>query len=263
MISEIVFLIILFFIGSSVGSFIEVVRTRTNWSFSIKGRSECNKCKKQLVYYELIPIVSYIVLRGKCGVCNSKIPINHLMSEILMGFMFVIAFIFSSNVYIAGIIIFSSIFLVPILIEDFEKFEIPEQFSISFTVLSFIIAFVWFWQTGSLVSIINGILLALPFFLIWYFSKGKAMGLGDAKLALPLGFLLTSYLDAIFVFFLTFWIGVIGLFIYLIFKKIKERKFSVNGKDAIPLGPSMIVSFYLVILTDRIYCDILPHLCLG
>lgn len=69
-------------VGLCLGSFLNVVISRKDW---YKGYSRCNKCGHVLVWYDLIPIISFLILRGKCRYCKTKISKNHLLSELLFG----------------------------------------------------------------------------------------------------------------------------------------------------------------------------------
>lgn len=77
--------VIMFIIGSCIGSFVNVIFTRRDW---YKGRSRCDKCGYVLKWYDLIPILSYAALRGKCRNCREKIDTSHLVSEVIMGAAF-------------------------------------------------------------------------------------------------------------------------------------------------------------------------------
>lgn len=81
-----------FIIGTVLGSFIAATSARLIKEQSIIGRSYCLKCKKTLQWYDLFPIISFLLLRGKCRYCRKKIPGVILLSEVLMGFL--VAFLF-------------------------------------------------------------------------------------------------------------------------------------------------------------------------
>jgi len=103
--------------------------------------------------------------------------------------------------------------------------------------------------------IIAGVALALPLFLIWLLSKGKLMGLGDAKLALGIGFLL-GLSKGIVAFVLSFWIGAIfGILLIIASRFIRAYlrsypRFSASMKSEIPFGPFLIISTFIVFLFD-------------
>ena len=90
---EIIFLIIFFIFGAVMGSFFHVVATRMSRDESIVfPASHCDKCNHKLKWYENIPIISYILLKGKCSSCHSKIPISYLIVEIVTALLFGVRF---------------------------------------------------------------------------------------------------------------------------------------------------------------------------
>lgn len=132
--------LILFLLGAAVGSFMEVVRTRKSWRRSLTGRSQCGACGRQLVWYELVPVLSYLTLRGRCPSCASRIPVFHLCSELLMGSLFAGSFLFAGSLYGTAAGIVSAVFLVPVLLADIEQMEVPEHLSLPFAAVALGIA---------------------------------------------------------------------------------------------------------------------------
>jgi len=247
---------VFFFIGASIGSYIDVVRVRGSWKASLKGRSKCTFCNCVLSWYELLPLVSYFALKGKCSSCSLSIPRHHLYSEVLMGSLFIVS-LFSSSIYSMGVVILSAIFLVPIVLTDIEKMEVPEHFSIPFVYISLAIASIISIQTLSIEPVLNGLLLALPFYLIWLVSSGRAMGLGDSKVAISLGFLLPAIQDSFSVFVFTFWLGTLGIAIFFPYRKIKTGSIRLVSKMHIPLVPSMALAYFIVLVTGFSFVDII------
>lgn len=79
---------ILFILGCCIGSFINVIFSRRDW---YKGRSRCDECGYVLRWYDLIPVISFLMLRGKCRKCKTKIDSSHLISELMMGAAFLVS----------------------------------------------------------------------------------------------------------------------------------------------------------------------------
>ena len=250
--------ITVFLLGAAVGSFMEVVRVRCSWSKTLFGRSYCAKCKKTLHWYELLPLVSYVAQKGKCKECFCSIPIYHIASEVITGLLFVAAFLFSNSLMMAGIICISAIFLVPLVLSDIERMEVPEHLSLPFAYLTLGIATVTMLENGTMTPVINGMILATPFYLIWLSSAGRAMGLGDAKVALSLGFLLPSVFATLSVFLLTFWVGILGLTLYALHLALtKKKKGKLQKGMRVPLIPSMAIAFYIILFINLSYMDLL------
>ena len=80
--------VILFMLGCCIGSFLNVIFSRRDW---YKGRSRCDGCGYVLKWYDLIPVVSFLILRGKCRKCKTKIDSSHLVSELIMGAAFLVS----------------------------------------------------------------------------------------------------------------------------------------------------------------------------
>ena len=92
------FLLFIFFIGSSFGSFSKAFADGYVNEQKILRRSNCNSCKKQLLWYHLIPIFSFIILKGRCSFCKLKINLDALFFEIFFGFLFIALFNFFDSV---------------------------------------------------------------------------------------------------------------------------------------------------------------------
>lgn len=78
---------ILFILGCCIGSFVNVIFSRKDW---YKGRSRCDECGYVLKWYDLIPVLSFLMLKGKCRKCKTKIDGSHLVSELMMGATFLV-----------------------------------------------------------------------------------------------------------------------------------------------------------------------------
>ncbi|MBU4057578.1 prepilin peptidase, partial [Patescibacteria group bacterium] len=90
---DILFSISFFVFGAILGSFINVVSLRYNTGLNLSGRSKCFSCSKTLHFFELIPIFSFIFLRGKCSKCKSKIFIQYPIVEFTMAILSFLLFI--------------------------------------------------------------------------------------------------------------------------------------------------------------------------
>ena len=247
---------LVFLFGACMGSFMDVARVRLSWKKVVRGRSKCRSCKKELCWYELLPVVSYVVLWGRCYACKKSIPLYHLAAEVLMGLLFVFAFLYAlmgGFPYNTLVVLLSAIFLVPIVLQDIETMEVPEHISLLFAYVAFVVGIV----TGGISAVLGGLILALPFFLLWLCSSGKAMGLGDAKVAVSLGFLLPSLMSVVSVFMFTFWIGLLVLLGIVLCQLLRKGKMTVRRGTQMPLVPCMAAAHFLVLLTDVSFIDVL------
>jgi len=230
---------LIFVLGAVVGSFLNVVILRLNTGQSVvSGRSKCFTCAQKLKWYELLPVASFVFLRGKCSACKAKISWQYPFVETITGIIFVLLFQQSQNFLDFGfwILIFSV--LIIIAIYDYHHQIIPNLFVWIFNGLAFIGLFrIFNWN-----NLPAGFILFSFFALLWGVSRGRWMGFGDAKLALGIGWIL-GITKGIAAITLAFWIGAIAgvLLIYL-------NKSKYGLKSSIAFGPFMIlgtaVSFF-------------------
>lgn len=252
---EILVFLFIFLLGTLIGSFLNVVIYRFNTGKSVvKGRSICMTCNHNLRWYELIPLFSFLIQSGKCRRCASKISHQYPLVEFFTGVVFVLIatkFIYLLDVsfwmYVFIVVFFMLIFslLIVISVYDLRHKIIPDKLVYIFIFASFLSIFINYSGVGNLLSfptfanLISGPVLALPFVLIWYFSRGRLMGLGDGKLILGLGWFL-GMLPGICALFLSFWIGtVVGLGLMLM------NKGKMNMKTEIPFAPFLIISIFI------------------
>lgn len=244
----------IFIFGTIIGSFLNVVILRYNTGISINGRSGCFSCAKKLEWYELIPLVSFFVLHGKCSVCRSKISWQYPLVELSTAVLFVLLFIshptfenISDVLWLAyNMLVFS--LLVVMTVYDMRHKIIPDGFVYSFIAL------------GALVSLINqnwqnllaGAVLFIFFFLLWYISKGTWMGFGDAKLALGIGFFM-GLVEGVSSIVFGFWIGAVVSLSIIGISRIFGRK-GYTMKSEIPFAPYLIIG---MLVTFFFHIDVL------
>ena len=243
------FLSIIFFVlGLVIGSFLNVVICRYNTARSFGGRSACMSCRSTLSWYELVPLLSYLCLRGRCNSCQTRISAQYPLVEFVTGLLFLALFLKFQDMFFAYVIPFAityayyaAIFslLVVIAVYDYKHKIIPDGFSLMFGALAFIGLF-FFESYGlhphlpNLYDFLAGPLIAIPFAGLWLLSRGTWMGLGDAKLAVGLGWLL-GLSRALSGVVLAFWIGAIIGIILVIFGRV------YGMKSEIPLAPFLVL----------------------
>ena len=238
-------LVLLFLLGTVVGSFLNVVGLRWDsprhggaWS-NFGGRSICPNCFKILRWFELVPILSFLIQKGQCRNCGAKISYQYPLIELWTGLIFVtVPYIF--------IPIFC-IYIV-ITIYDFKHKIIPDELVYAAILISLVVR--W-WLGGSAVDWWAGPILFAFFASIWLLSRGRAMGFGDAKLGLSVGFLLGA-VQGFSAIILAFWIGALGSLTYLLLNKtgfIKKAK-KLTMKSEIPFAPFIILGAWLSLIFD-------------
>ncbi len=242
------FSILVFILGAIIASYINVVRVRGSWKSASYGRSKCDNCSNQLTYKQLIPIFSYIFYKCRCAFCGKKVSIEYLLIELALGMIFLLGFYYLPfyNFLIYAVV---SVFLVPIVFSDIKSFDVPSHLVIPLIVFGVSIGVIELLFFGNFYNIVYGALLSIPFLFLHFITKGKGMGLGDFQVALPIGITLSSLSEVYDLFFLTFYLALIGIVFIYIFN-IFRNKMKITIKTAIPLVPFMALSYYLIILTD-------------
>jgi len=264
-----IFLVFLFVLGAVAGSFINVVILRFNTGEDLYGRSKCASCSRTLSWWELFPIVSYILISGKCSTCRSKISLQYPLVEFAMASLFFLSalkfpffFVFSYQSlisYILIVVIWSV--LVILTVYDFKHKILPDIFVWSFVILAVVWQFVQILFETLEFSVLNflaGPILFLFFFSFWYVSDGKWMGFGDAKLSIGIGFFL-GLVQGISAVVLAFWIGAAVAVSILLGQKL-SRKLQNDGlslyqknitmKSEIPFGPFLLLGSVIVFFVN-------------
>ena len=267
-----IFLIGIF--GLFVGSFLNVIiyRLHAGEQF-LRGRSHCPHCGHTLSWYELIPLASFALQRGKCRSCHKAISWQYPLVELATGIVFAFSIwhisskldFFSQSVpYLLSTIFYLLVIsgLIVIFVYDLKNYIIPDKILIFLIVTVFVaqlfgipnglaishlgienFGFDWslvigHWDFGTAAkSIISGIIAALPFFGIVFFSKGAWMGLGDVKFAFFMGMLLGAPGAFLAIFFAVILGAIIGVALIAAGKK--------GLKSEIPFGPFLIVGTFV------------------
>lgn len=245
-----IYLILFFVFGIIIGSFLNVVIFRLNSGKKIsEGRSMCMSCGKTLEWHELVPVFSYLIQKGKCTKCKSKISAQYPVVELSTGIISIlVATNFISDLSITSLFSYlfffaiSSILLV-IAVYDIHHKIIPDKLVYSFIALAIInIIFIHggAWQFGlpSTLDLLAGLIIPIPFIILFILSSGRAMGFGDIKLMAGMGFLFGFKLGLI-ALIISFWVGAIAS----VFLLLVNRKY--NFKSQIPFGPFLILATFL------------------
>ena len=257
-------MIMIFVLGLCFGSFVNMLVYRTAVDYGLiklgrdksrpyqknsrglihQTRSYCDYCGRQLRWYENIPIVSWLIQKGKTRCCNKKLPILYPIVEIVMGILFLI-FNFQNPIFnefinfqlliqfLIGLIII--IFLVFSLVFDLKYMILPD-FSTAILVSSVLVLWCFryfgewsYWWSG---------LVSFGFLgFLYLITNKKGMGFGDVKLAIFMGLFL-GYPKVVIAFYIAFISGALVALILMIFKK-------ANKKTLIPFGPFLILGILI------------------
>ena len=136
-------LFIIFVLGTIIGSFLNVLVLRYNTGLSvITGRSRCFSCSKDLSWYELVPLFSFLALKGKCLNCNSKISYQYPVVEFITGIIFAGLFLKFGLTSLLPLYLIISCLLIAMSVYDFKHKIIPDGMVYTFIVLSILILFI-------------------------------------------------------------------------------------------------------------------------
>jgi leader peptidase (prepilin peptidase)/N-methyltransferase len=267
--------VLVFISGTILGSFINAVTfrycERSLWSI-IFGRSKCDTCQHPLHWYDLIPILSFIISKRRCRYCNAKISWQYIIVEIIMGLISVGLFfkLGLSWAFLVSNFIFAS--LLAIFVIDFRKSIIPNVILWPLAVLTllFVLTAAFFpkeftedlvcrfctqpliahfaantfsgptsiFAINVVIYSLGGAAFAALFFgLQIVVSRGRWTGLGDLKLGTILGLLVGWPLAVLWLFFSYVLGGAVGLVLIMLGRK--------KIKDAIPFGPFLILGAFL------------------
>lgn len=238
-------LVFLFLLGICVGSFINCLVYRLNNGLSpLKGRSICPKCKHQLAWFDNIPLLSFILLHGKCRYCGKPISWQYPLVELAAGILTVLvvqlsnyelpALLAGGQFSIFNLIITYS--LLAIFVSDFIYQTIPDE--IVYPTLFIVFICLIFQPLNFLISnFLISLLVAGFFYFLVLITRGRGMGMGDVKLAGLMGLILgwPKIIVALYLAFLT------GAFFGVILILLKKKKFGQH----IPFGPFLTTATFV------------------
>ena len=234
--------------GSLWGSFANVCIYRLPENKSvITGRSSCPNCKNKIPWYDNIPLLSFILLMGKCRLCKKPIDLQYFIVELISAISFVSIYYFFGPTLTALLLLILSIFFIIIFFIDLKHFIIPNELTFPLMIIGFIKSFdPNLNQTifpNYINSLIGGVFGYLIIWLIIFFykkvRKKEGMGLGDAKLMAVIGFWF-GWVSIPFTIFIS---SVVALILVIPSLINKSRKMS----SEIPFGPYIIIGCILYV----------------
>lgn len=249
--------IVVFIFGLVFGSFYNVVGYRLPNKMSIAFPSSfCPKCNHKLKWYELIPVISYIFLLGKCKKCKNKISIMYPLIELISAILFLVSFLlfgFSINFFIA--IVFISALII-ISISDLRYFIVPDEvliFSIIIIILLYLINCIFnnlSLVDGFLFKILNAFLSFLSVYLFKILSdflfKKESLGGGDVKLFFLIGLVVGFDMSFVVLFVAS-----------LIALPISTYSLIKDNNNMLPFGPYLSISSIIILFSSMNLNDVL------
>lgn len=240
-----------FIAGSLIGSFLAALTYRLPRSESIAdGRSRCPKCKSQILWYDNIPAISYLLLQGRCRKCKKPISKRYPLIELATAVLFTIAVLRMPLVLEQynwltplGVMVYPFIFLIislliAVFVIDLEHQIIPDEIVLVMCVAILGVLIGQDYQ-HLYTHLLSGLVVANLLLLIHLLTLGRGMGLGDVKLALAIGMLLGFPLTVAWLMGSFMLGGAVGL-ILLLSKK-------AELKDKVAFGPFLVVACIIIL----------------
>ena len=237
-----------FLLGTIIGSFLNVVIFRAFSGRGLRGRSSCGSCSRVLGAIDLVPIFSYIFLRGRCRTCGSKIAMQYPLVELATGVLFYLSYTTAQTSYELVALLTLSVLGVLISTYDIRHTVIPDAWSLLFSVTAI------GWRVPEILAgtvsfgdvILAGIIMSGALWAVWFLSDGRWIGFGDVKLIFGVGALL-----GVFGAFMTLWLAcilgsIVGMGI-LATQYLQGRSKYITMQTQLAFGPFILVSAGLIL----------------
>lgn len=228
-----------FALGLIIGSFLNVCIYRIPNSMSIvRGRSYCPKCKHQLNFLDLMPLFSYLIQKGKCRYCHTRISPRYFFIELLTGILYILIYqTYGYTLQSLFHFIFTAILIVIAFI-DYDTMDIYDYNHYLILTLG-ILRYLLVRDLAFIEQLLGSFILFIPLLLIYYLIK-DGLGGGDVKLVGSCGFYLGISSSV-----LAFFISTISATLYAIYLLLIKKK---SSKTQIPFGPFLCFGFLITIL---------------
>lgn len=234
---------VIFIFGLVFGSFANVCIYRMPREMSVVfPPSHCTKCNTPILWYDNIPVLSYLFLKGKCRKCNDKISLRYPLVELSCGILFALMFFVTGLTYMLPFFCLFAFCMLVITLIDYDFQIIPDEFSVGLIIIGILISFINVFLgttflerfAGSVLGTLAGggslILLAIAG---KFMFKQDAMGGGDIKLMAGVGAFIGWQRVLLAIFIAAFIGSIIGIAL-IITKKMKRR-------DMMPFGPCLAI----------------------
>jgi len=251
---QILYLIIFFLFGTLFGSFFTVVGLRLPKKESFFfNRSYCDKCHHELSFFDMVPIVSFLSLKGRCRYCRAKINDLSTYMEFFSGVLFALSYFVFGLSYELLIALGIVAMMIIISVSDITYYVIPDEILIFFAGYFAIINCLKDGVIAALTSIGSGFILFTIMYLIMFLGnvifKKETLGGGDVKMMFVFGLLINPVMGLIVIFLASFLALPISLFILY-----RSRQ------NMIPFGPFLLIGLAFVYFTGISITDIFGFL---
>lgn len=234
-------------LGSFVNALVWRLRTKKDW---VKKRSVCTHCGHVLSAIDLIPVFSWLMLRGKCRYCREPITAQYPLVELLTALLFVVSYSFwpakieGLEVLLFGFWLVVVTGFIALAVYDLRWFLLPNKIIYPLIGLAFVQVLLRTLDKGAyvLTDALWGVIVgAGVFYLLFQISGGKWIGGGDVKLGVIIGLLVGGALQAFMVIFIASLLGTLFAVPLLLIKKLKKS-------SQVPFGPFLIGATIIVYL---------------
>ena len=263
--------------GLIVGSFLNVVVLRFGTEQGIGGRSHCPVCHKQLSWYELIPVVSFLIQRGRCRSCKTCISPQYIVVELFTAVMFFFAGNYTYSLFwdplsmwfLVGLLLSFSLFslIVMIVVHDIKTQLIPTVWIIGLFIIILVLLIVYYASYGGLslsvfIPHIIGLLISIPFLVLSLFSHGRWIGFADIEIIAWMGMML-GFLSGISAVLIAFYIGAaFAVMFVLYYMIIKKQNYQSVRTKPIPFAPFLFFGWLITLTTSFSLIDLFARLFL-
>lgn len=240
-----------FLLGCVLGSFYGVVATRLPKNESlIKPRSHCEECNETLAWFELIPVLSFLIQKGKCRHCKTKLSKVHILIEISTGLLFLFAYLYYDISYSFFISIILSSLVILIFVSDMKYMIILDSPLIISAISIFFLKWFYFDLSNAFLSLFEGMLSFFTMFAIGKIGnvlfKRESLGGGDIKLSFLFGEALGIQM-AFAAFVLSTFLALPYAFACLFMRNNHE----------VPFGPFLVSALWIVFLFSEKFKNVL------
>lgn len=253
-------------LGAIIGSFLNVVILRRGVR-GLGGRSACPSCNTTLKTADLIPILSWVLLRGRCRYCGTRISIQYPLVEFITAVAFVMVGMAPIELVFKLLSFPVVALLIAIAVYDLRTTIIPDSWVLALGMLTSVIAVLGAHNTHGeyVLTLAAGLFAALPLIALWAASRvrglpfGAWMGFGDPKLALSIGWLL-GFPGGVNAVLLAFIIGAVvsvpllvlssdiapKIIQFIPIASFQKKRLSFTMKSEVPFGPFLVASCFIV-----------------
>lgn len=222
--------------GLVIGSFLNVCIYRIPKRENIAKSSHCMSCGRKLGWRDMVPVFSYIILRGRCRQCGAKISIQYPLIEALNGVLYVVVFMANGFTFSSVLYCLMTSALIVITIVDERTYKIPISFNLFLLLIGMIMTVYDFRHIIS--HVVGFFCVSLFLYGLYYFSSGQAIGGGDIKMMAATGLIL-GWKNIILAFVLA---CILGSVIHSIRMKVSKRN------NLLAMGPYLSAGVFIAAL---------------